>query len=387
MKHAILVFIFPLFVLVFGAPAQAQDCSLEAVATLTTELWGSEIAYTISDDNGILLSGENFSDYSTATSAFCLDDVSGCLVLEMTDSFGDGWNGAVLYITVPTLGLSLGTFTLEEGNAQAITFGEGCETEEVEIEGCTDPLAFNYNPAATVDDGSCDYDCGCDDVYEPVCAYDVTTGEYITYINLCEAECAQAWFIAEGDCDDQPVYGCTDPEAVNYNPDATDDDGSCVVVPECGENEWLAVATLTTEMWGGEVSYTISDDNGILAEGQGVADYDSTATYFCLADSAGCLVLNMMDSFGDSWNGAALTVTVPDQGLSLGTFTLAVGAFQAVTFGLDCETEEVEVEGCTDPLATTTIRWRPWTTVPAITGADAKTCTNRYVRWILPPVN
>ncbi|MGB0249626.1 MAG: hypothetical protein ACPF91_06275, partial [Flavobacteriales bacterium] len=351
MKHAILAFLFPLFALVFGATAQAQDCSLEVVATLTTELWGSEIAYTISDDNGILLSGENFSDYSTSTSAFCLDDVSGCLVLEMTDSFGDGWNGAVLYINVPTLGLSLGTFTLEEGNSQAITFGEGCDTEEVEIEGCTDPLAFNYNPAATVDDGSCDYDCGCDDVYEPVCAYDFTTGEYITYINLCEAECAQAWFIAEGDCDDQPVYGCTDPEAVNYNPDATDDDGSCVVVPECGENEWLAVATLTTEMWGGEVSYTISDDNGILAEGQGVADYDSTATYFCLADSAGCLVLNMMDSFGDSWNGAALTVTVPDQGLSLGTFTLAVGAFQAVTFGLDCETEEVEVEGCTDPLA------------------------------------
>ena len=61
MKHAILAFLFPLFALVFGAPAQAQDCSLEAVATLTTELWGSEIAYTISDDNGILLSGENFS--------------------------------------------------------------------------------------------------------------------------------------------------------------------------------------------------------------------------------------------------------------------------------------------------------------------------------------
>ncbi|MGB0463175.1 MAG: hypothetical protein ACPGOX_09100, partial [Flavobacteriales bacterium] len=151
MKHAILAFLFPLFALVFGATAQAQDCSLEAVATLTTELWGSEIAYTISDDNGILLSGENFSDYSTSTSAFCLDDVSGCLVLEMTDSFGDGWNGAVLYITVPTLGLSLGTFTLEEGNAQAITFGEGCETEEVEIEGCTDASACNYDATPTTD--------------------------------------------------------------------------------------------------------------------------------------------------------------------------------------------------------------------------------------------
>ena len=25
-----------------------------------------------------------------------------------------------------------------------------------------------------------------------------------------------------------PVYGCTDPNAENYNPDATIDDGSCI---------------------------------------------------------------------------------------------------------------------------------------------------------------
>ena len=351
MKSTLFTFVFALAALFSWAPVQAQDCSVEAIATLSTELWGAEITYTISDDNGVLVSGQDFGNYNTYTTAFCLDDVSGCLVLEMTDSFGDGWNGAVLYVTIPSTGVSLGTFTLEEGNIQTITFGEGCETEEVEVEGCTDPLAFNYNPAATIDDGSCDYDCGCDDVYEPVCAYDFTTGEYTTYINLCEAECAQAWFFADGDCDDQPVYGCTDPEAINYNPDATDDDGSCVTVPECGENQVMAVATLTTEMWGGEVSYTISDENGILAEGQGDADYAVSEAYFCIDDTSGCLVLNMNDSFGDSWNGASLTISVPDLDVSLGTFTLAVGAFESVTFGLDCESEVIEVEGCTDPLA------------------------------------
>ena len=340
-----------LLTLAFWAPAQAQECGIEAVATLTTELWADEISFTISDDNGLLVSEEDFGNYSTYSWDFCLDDVSGCLVLEMVDSFGDGWNGAVLYITIPQLGLPLGTFTLEYGDAQSFTFGDGCETEEVVVEGCTDPIAVNYDPAATVDDGSCDYDCGCDDVYEPVCAYDFTTGEYTAYTNLCEAECAQAWFIADGDCDDQPVYGCTDPEAVNYNPDATDDDGSCVTIPECGENQLLAVATLTTEMWGSEVSYTISDDNGILAEGQGGADYSVSEAYFCLADTAGCLVLNMYDSFGDSWNGAVLEVSIPDAGVSLGTYTLEFGSFQAVTFGLDCESEVIEFEGCTDPLA------------------------------------
>ena len=196
MKTRFFTFLLPLIALPFGSPAQAQDCSIEAVATLTTELWGAEISYTISDDNGVLLTETGFDNYSTYNAVFCLDDVSGCLVLEMTDSFGDSWNGAVLYVSIPALGLTLGTFTLEEGNIQTITFGEDCETEEVEVEGCTDPLANNYNPAATVDDGSCDYDCGCDDVYEPVCAYDFTTGQYTTYTNLCEAECAGAFFIS-----------------------------------------------------------------------------------------------------------------------------------------------------------------------------------------------
>lgn len=344
-------FLLSLLALAFAIPSQAQDCNLEAIATLTTEMWGAEISYSISDDNGILVSGTDFGDNSTYTSIFCLDDVSGCLVLEMTDSFGDGWNGAVLYVSIPALGLTLDTFTLAEGNTQTFTFGEGCESEEVEVEGCTDPFASNYNPAATVDDGSCDYDCGCDDVYEPVCAYDFTTDQYTTYSNLCEAECAQALLILEGDCDGQPVFGCTDDEAVNYNPEATDDDGSCVVIPDCGENQELVLVTLQTGSWGSEVSYNIADDNGILLEGQGNADYTESIGYFCLDDSAGCLVLNMFDSFGDSWNGATLTIAVPDQNLTLGTFSLAIGAFQAITFGMDCETEEIVIEGCMDPFA------------------------------------
>ena len=46
--------------------------------------------------------------------------------------------------------------------------------------GCTDPLALNYDPLATIDDGSCIF----------------------------------------------PVYGCTDSTSFNYNPTNVDD-GSC----------------------------------------------------------------------------------------------------------------------------------------------------------------
>ena len=34
----------------------------------------------------------------------------------------------------------------------------------VELLGCTDPNASNYNPDATVDDGSCEYECNLGDV-------------------------------------------------------------------------------------------------------------------------------------------------------------------------------------------------------------------------------
>ena len=163
---------------------QAQTCALEAVATLETSLWGSEVSFTISDDNGVLAEGQGAADYTSFETTFCLDNVSGCLVLEMFDSFGDGWNGAVLDVSLPALGIPLGTFTLAEGNFQVVTFGEGCETDGSLVEGCTDPNAFNYDPTASVDDGSCSYDCECDDVYEPVCGYNHLTGQNETFNNL-----------------------------------------------------------------------------------------------------------------------------------------------------------------------------------------------------------
>ena len=130
MKSSVLSTTLALFVGAFSSLIQAQTCELEAVATLETSLWGSEVSFTISDDNGILAEGQGAADYASFETTFCLDNVSGCLVLEMIDSFGDGWNGAMLDVSLPALGIPLGTFTLAEGNYQAITFGEGCESEE-----------------------------------------------------------------------------------------------------------------------------------------------------------------------------------------------------------------------------------------------------------------
>ena len=80
----------------------------------------------------------------------------------------------------------------------------------VDVLGCTDSSALNYNPLATVDDGSCIAVVeGCMDPsafnYNPLATVD------------------------DGSCE-AVLEGCTDPEAANYNPNANVDDGSCVCI-------------------------------------------------------------------------------------------------------------------------------------------------------------
>ena len=91
---------------------------------------------------------------------------------------------------------------------QIINYNDECEP--IEIPGCTIEQACNYNPNATLNDNSCDFEScvGCMDPeasnYDPEATID-TPG-------LCEYE----------------ILGCTDINAINYNPLANTDDGSCI---------------------------------------------------------------------------------------------------------------------------------------------------------------
>ena len=68
----------------------------------------------------------------------------------MADSFGDGWNGNTLDFG------GLGSFTLTTGasGSDQLSINAPCY-----VYGCMDPLAVNYDAAATADDGSCQYSC------------------------------------------------------------------------------------------------------------------------------------------------------------------------------------------------------------------------------------
>ncbi|MDA9755633.1 hypothetical protein N9V29_01545 [Flavobacteriales bacterium] len=82
MKSTVLSTSLALCLGAFSSLIQAQTCKLEAVVTQETSLWGNEVSFTISDDNGVLASGQGAADYTSFETTFCLDNVSGCYTVE-----------------------------------------------------------------------------------------------------------------------------------------------------------------------------------------------------------------------------------------------------------------------------------------------------------------
>ena len=113
------------------------------------------------------------------------------------------------------------------GSCEADSDGDGiCDTDE--IPGCTDNAACNYNEDATDEDGSCAEldECGvCGGSGIPASDCDCN-GNQLDALGSCGGSC-EADLDGDGICDTDEVPGCTDPQADNFEPSATDLDGSC----------------------------------------------------------------------------------------------------------------------------------------------------------------
>ena len=255
------------------------------------------------------------------------------LVLDMSDSYGDGWNGSNLVVNGVSVTLSSGSSGTETlcfdstAGCNEVTVSEGSWPSEVSwtisdgngnillsggapyaggfgaencgpVLGCTDETALNYNGDATSDDGSCLY----------------------------------------------PVAGCMDTLALNFNPAAVEDDGSCQYPVDCSGLTSVLVE-VTDGSWPSEVSWELGDFSG------GVG-----TTSACLED--GCISFKMLDSYGDGWNGSTVTISSIG-GQVLLTGTLDSGSEGTLYFGLNYEGDCGPVSGCIDinalnfnPLAT-----------------------------------
>ena len=134
------------------------------------------------------------------------------------------------------------TTNSELSNEQILTwYSQDSEAEN--ISGCTNLSANNYNPNATYDDGSCDYDLDDDGILDvdeiPGCtdSRSFRLGYFANNYNPnATDDDGSCNYDIDGDgvLDVYEVPGCTDSNisngmyaANNYNPNATDEDGSC----------------------------------------------------------------------------------------------------------------------------------------------------------------
>ena len=159
--------------------------------------------------------------------------------------------------------------TCDDGDATTVddVIQADCSCAGMTAPGCTNATACNFDAAATVDDGSCVFATGCD-----TCAADgtvvdnpevgdacddgnpATTGDVITECGVCGGV----------------VIGCTDASACNYNPDATQDDGSCEFTSCAGCTDATACNY--------DANATIDDSSCVFATGCDVCDGNGGVT-------------------------------------------------------------------------------------------------------------
>ena len=203
---------------------------VEITFTILTDNYPGETTWSVADASGtvVMTGGPYSSSGTTYSSTVCVDN--GCYDLTINDSYGDGI----------CCGYGTGNYVITSQGATLVSGGEFASTETVnfcvsgDTAGCTDSNACNYNPAANVDDGSCEYSscAGCTD--STACNYDSTAtlddGSCLvggcmipTACNFDEAAGCQLL----GSCDYSSCAGCTDSTACNYDSTATIDDEGC----------------------------------------------------------------------------------------------------------------------------------------------------------------
>ncbi|MDP4826388.1 MAG: T9SS type A sorting domain-containing protein [Flavobacteriales bacterium] len=118
--------------------------------TVVNGSFPGEMGWEMFDGGGVsIASGDGFS----ADFALCL--VSGCYSFDISDTFGDGWNGGSLEISVNGSAFaSLTVLNADDLNVLTVYLDFGA-SGLCPVLGCTDPTACNYDAAATLDDGSC----------------------------------------------------------------------------------------------------------------------------------------------------------------------------------------------------------------------------------------
>lgn len=335
---------------------------------LQTDDYPEETSWSIYDISGAAIAATDSALAELTLYDTLIDVLAGEYIIELNDDYGDGlgaaqWGGTDGWFLIQnecqdTLFYAEGDFGLQLVDTLTIA---PCAPP---LPGCIDSLAINFNPTATVDDGSCEYP-GCDgiltsnaydicigggtqtqiifewtlDDYNPNCEVTnilVSNEEGLGPLNLPPAPVNNFGFIAgngqmppnwsvehycvlefiDGSVSDTIAYtpspciaGCTDPTQIAYNPWATFDDGTCTGTSCDTTSQYQITMEIMFDNWPGETGWTMVTNSGPGVEmpdgTYNFQDIGQTYTYTFCVDQTAPWELIVTDTYGDGMAGSS----------------------------------------------------------------------------------
>tara|TARA_R110002020_G_scaffold59414_4_gene162008 strand:+ start:21489 stop:25043 length:3555 start_codon:yes stop_codon:yes gene_type:complete len=350
------IFLYILAVLSLNVSAQNSWINIQ----LLTDNYPTETSWNITPPGGYPIIIQNDSGMLPNTLYDTTIALGGTIIASIFDQYGDG-------LSASQWGGTDGWFLIQNDCQDTIMYvaGDFGDTLVNTLQiapcappsgGCLDSLATNYDPTAAFDDGSCIYPpcAGLDTFYvinycqgaqnkvhykwsnmsNPNCrmaAYTRSTDPYslgsqwypypgnfsntgILFSNsqnnttyyflgmLADSSYTDTLVVTTQEC----IPGCTDPTALNYNPWANSDDGTCQAPPaNCVTGESNIVVTVMPDTYPGETSWEIADTTGtVLATSPA---YSTTGvpviTEVCIPNGT-VIEFTLFDSFGDGLCGS-----------------------------------------------------------------------------------
>lgn len=294
----------------------------------------------------------NYNPESTVHNGDCVYCEPGTFILtvDMTDSFGDGWGGAVY-------GIFGDAGIVDEGSLGSAFIGDGLTAGTDLI--CLAPGCYSFQTTTGADPAE----------------VSVTLSDQFgtVYGTIGAGETYEIDFLLTGSCG---ISGCTNTAADNYNISATIDDGSCIVPPM--NNEWMNATAIACGLeFDGSLLYALIDEDveaqypeepSVWYEFNADGEYwavVSTCNSTVQWDENGVFSPTHVEVFTETPNGTGLTRIEAEQldcsglhskyawytqtGLN---YYIRVSSEMSESFSISADCTST-IEGCTDPLSCT----------------------------------